>query len=109
MRDRRRDRSGPPDQPHPVPANGAEHGEKTVTFGNTSPQQQAMPFWPPSTTNDGRRCHDINRLTDWAGIEKTYLNVRGQWRYLYRAVDRNGNLIDTMRSDHRDMKVASGS
>jgi putative transposase len=88
-----------------VPVNGAEYGEKTVTFGNTSPQQQAMRLWPPSATDHRRRCDNVNRLTDWAGIEKTYLNVRGQWRYLYRAVDRNGNLIDTMLSEHRDMKA----
>jgi putative transposase len=89
-----------------VPANGAEHGEKTVTFGNTSPQQQAMPFWPPSATDHGRRCDDINRLTDWAGIEKTYLKVRGRWCSLYRAIDRNGDLIDTMLSEHRGMAAA---
>ena len=39
-------------------------------------------------------------------VDETYLKVRGQWRYLYRAVDRNGNLIDTMLSEHRDMKAA---
>jgi transposase-like protein len=89
-----------------VPANGAEYGEKTVTFGNTSPQQQAMPFWPPSATNHGRRCDDISRLTDQAGIEKTYLKVRGRWAYLYRAIDRNGYLVDTMLSEHRDMAAA---
>jgi transposase-like protein len=106
VRDRRRDRSGPPDQPHPVPANDAEYGEKTVTFGNTSPQQQTEPFRIPSATDHGRRCYDINRLTDWAGIEKTYLKVRGRWCYLYRAVDRDGNLIDAMLNEHRDMKSA---
>src|SRR3954451_17389678 len=29
-------------------------------------------------------------------IDETYLKVRGQWCYLYRAIDRNGDLVDTM-------------
>jgi putative transposase len=39
-------------------------------------------------------------------VDETYLKVRGQWPYLYRAVDRDGNLIDAMLSEHRDMKAA---
>jgi transposase-like protein len=39
-------------------------------------------------------------------VDETYLKVRGQWCYLYRAVDRDGNLIDAMLSEHRDMKAA---
>src|SRR3954453_20833236 len=35
-----------------------------------------------------------------------YLKVRGRWCYLYRAIDRNGDLIDTMLSEHRDMTAA---
>lgn len=37
---------------------------------------------------------------------ETYLEVRGKWAYLYRAVDRDGNLIDAMLSEHRDMAAA---
>ncbi|WP_157033809.1 DDE-type integrase/transposase/recombinase [Belnapia moabensis] len=37
---------------------------------------------------------------------KTYLKVRGQWCDLYRAIDRNGDLVDTMLSEHRDMAAA---
>ena len=38
--------------------------------------------------------------------DKTYLKVHGRWCYLYRAIDRDGNLIDTMLSATRDMKAA---
>ena len=44
----------------------------------------------------GRRWH----------VDETYLKVRGRWCYLYRAVDRDGNLVDTMLSEHRDMAAA---
>lgn len=43
--------------------------------------------------------------TSWY-VDETYLKVRGRWTYLYRAIDRDGNLIDAMLSEHRDMKAA---
>ncbi len=39
-------------------------------------------------------------------VDETYLKVCGRWGYLYRAIDRDGNLIDAMLSEHRDMKAA---
>src|ERR1700712_23130 len=39
-------------------------------------------------------------------VDETYLKVRGKWAYLYRAIDRDGNLIDAMLSEHRDMAAA---
>ncbi len=39
-------------------------------------------------------------------VDETYLKVRGRWTYLYRAIDRDGSLVDAMLSDHRDMKAA---
>ena len=39
-------------------------------------------------------------------MDETYLKVRGRWAYLYRAIDRDGNLVDTMLSEHRDMAAA---
>ncbi|WP_043367375.1 IS6 family transposase [Belnapia sp. F-4-1] len=39
-------------------------------------------------------------------VDETYLKVRGRWAYLYRAIDCDGNLVDTMLSEHRDMAAA---
>src|SRR3984885_4435773 len=39
-------------------------------------------------------------------VDETYSKVRGQWRYLYRAIDRSGALVDVMFSEHRDMAAA---
>lgn len=33
---------------------------------------------------------------------ETYVKVSGRWRYLYRAIDRDGNLLDSMLSEQRD-------
>ena len=27
-------------------------------------------------------------------LDETYIKVNGRWRYLYRAIDREGNLLD---------------
>ncbi len=35
-----------------------------------------------------------------------YIKVHGHWRYLYRAIDRSGALVDVMFSEHRDMDAA---
>ncbi len=54
-----------------------------------------------------KRRHGTRRCSgaSWF-VDETYLKVRGRWTYLYRAVDRDGNLIDAMLSEHRDMKAA---
>jgi hypothetical protein len=38
--------------------------------------------------------------------DETHVRVRGRWHYLYRAVDRAGNLVDVMLSGKRDMAAA---
>src|SRR3954452_9540044 len=39
-------------------------------------------------------------------VDETYLKVKGRWCYLYRAIDRDGNLVDSMLSATRDMGAA---
>lgn len=38
--------------------------------------------------------------------DETYVKVGGKWCYLYRAIDRDGNLVDSMLSEKRDMDAA---
>jgi transposase-like protein len=39
-------------------------------------------------------------------VDETYIKVGGRWCYLYRAIDRNGHLVDSMLSPKRDMAGA---
>jgi putative transposase len=43
--------------------------------------------------------------TSWY-VDETYLRVGGRWCYLYRAIDRNGNLVDVLLSERRDLRAA---
>jgi putative transposase len=39
-------------------------------------------------------------------LDETYVKVSGRWCYLYRAIDRDSNLLDSMLSKHRDRQSA---
>ena len=39
-------------------------------------------------------------------VDATYIKVDGFWCYLYRAIDKEGNLVDVYLSDVRDKAVA---
>jgi putative transposase len=39
-------------------------------------------------------------------MDETYIRVKGQWKYLYRAVDKQGQTIDFLLTAHRDRKAA---
>ena len=43
--------------------------------------------------------------TSWH-VDETYVKVHGMWCYLYRAIDRDGNLVDSMLSEKRNMDAA---
>ncbi|MDI2111911.1 IS6 family transposase [Commensalibacter nepenthis] len=39
-------------------------------------------------------------------IDETYIKVKGQWKYLYRAIDKNGTAIDFLLTAKRNIKAA---
>jgi putative transposase len=39
-------------------------------------------------------------------MDETYVKVKGVWRYLYRAVDKHGQTIDFLLTEHRDTEAA---
>ncbi len=39
-------------------------------------------------------------------VDETYLKVAGSWRYLYRAIDQFGQVVDVLLSSRRDARAA---
>ena len=39
-------------------------------------------------------------------MDETYIKVKGQWYYLYRVVDKTGQTIDFLFTEHRDQEAA---
>jgi transposase, IS6 family len=39
-------------------------------------------------------------------IDETYIRIRGQWRYLYRAIDKHGTPVDFLLTAKRDLDAA---
>ncbi len=54
-----------------------------------------------------KRCRPHLRPTNdsWR-VDETYIEVKGEWKYLYRAVDSEGNTLDFMLSAKRDARAA---
>src|SRR3989442_7865811 len=40
-------------------------------------------------------------------MDETYIKVKGQWYYLYRAVDKHGQTIDFLLTEQRDEQAAN--
>src|SRR3954466_14998553 len=39
-------------------------------------------------------------------VDETYIKIRGQWRYLYRAIDKHGTPVDFLLTAARDLGAA---
>jgi transposase, IS6 family len=55
---------------------------------------------------DERVRRHLKTTNDSWRVDETYVKVKGQWMYLYRAVDSEGNTIDFYLSQSRDKQAA---
>jgi transposase-like protein len=58
----------------------------------------------PLLAEAARPCR--HRVGDRWQVDETYVKVAGRWRYLYRAIDQFGQVIDVFVSSRRDTKAA---
>ena len=61
--------------------------------------------YAPLLEESFRRRHKKPVRSSWR-MDETYIKIKGDWHYLYRAVDKEGNTIDFMLSKNRDQEAA---
>ncbi len=62
-----------------------------------------QPF-TPLLVDAARPCR--HRPADRWHVDETYIKIAGRWRYLYRAIDQHGQVIDVLASERRDQLAA---
>ena len=78
--------------------------ERGLEFSHESVRSWILRFTPILVTELRKRRHGKAGMS-WY-VDETYIKVKGKWAYLYRAIDRDGALVDTMLSKTRDMSAA---
>jgi putative transposase len=65
--------------------------------------------WQAAQRDDSRVAQRLYRKEVVDGVyrlDETYIKVKGEWRYLYRAVDKTGQTIDFLLTEQRDEPAA---
>ena len=77
--------------------------ERGLTVDHTTVYRWVQAYAPELD----KRCRSHLRPTNdsWR-VDETYIEVKGKWKYLYRAVDSEGNTLDFMLSAKRDAQAA---
>jgi len=80
-------------------------GERGVVFTHEAVREWEARFAPLVAARLRARRHGRAGASWYA--DETHLRVHGRWCYLYRCIDRDGNLVDTMLSPARDLAAAA--
>ncbi|GAC1537964.1 MAG: hypothetical protein NVS2B7_08590 [Herpetosiphon sp.] len=78
--------------------------ERGFAFTHEAVREWEARFTPP--LEDHRRTKRKGQAGRSWHADETYVKVKGVWKYLYRALDRDGHLVDSLLSEKRDMEAA---
>jgi transposase, IS6 family len=78
-------------------------GERNLTVDHTTIYRWVQRYAPAL---EKRRRPYLQPTNDSYRVDETYIKIKGQWYYLYRALDSTGQTIDFMLSAKRDAKAA---
>jgi DDE domain len=74
-----------------------------VAVDHTTIQRWVVKYSPPLEEAFHRRKRPV--WVSWR-MDETYIRIKGQWYYLYRAVDKTGQTIDFLLTKERDEQAA---
>jgi transposase-like protein len=77
--------------------------ERGVFVDHATVHRWAIKMVPVLAAIFRRRKHPVGK--SWR-MDETYIKVAGQWKYLYRVVDRAGDTVDFLLTAKRDMAAA---
>ena len=77
--------------------------ERGVSVDHATIHRWVLQYSPQLEAAFHRRKRPVGR--SWR-MDETYIRVKGKWRYLYRAVDKHGQTIDFLLTEHRDTEAA---
>jgi putative transposase len=77
--------------------------ERGVTVDPSTINRWVLKYSPEQEEAFRRRKRPVGR--SWR-MDETYIKVKGEWKYLYRAVDKSGQTIDFLLTEHRDEQAA---
>jgi transposase, IS6 family len=78
--------------------------ERGVEVDHSTLNRWVLKFAPEL---DKRVRSHLSLTNDSWRVDETYIQVKGEWKYLYRAVDSMGNTLDFMLSAKRGGKAAA--
>lgn len=77
--------------------------ERGIDVDRTTIHRWVVHFSPVLPKHFNRRKRSV--CSKWH-MDETYIKVRGQWLYLYRAIDSIGDTVEFWFSEHRDLPAA---
>jgi putative transposase len=77
--------------------------ERGVSVDHATINRWVLKYSPQLEEAFHRRKRPVGR--SWR-MDETYIRVKGEWRYLYRAVDKHGQTIDFLLTEQRDQEAA---
>ena len=78
--------------------------ERGVNVDHATLNRWVIKYSPLIAVNAKKRKRAV--ATSWR-MDETYIKVKGEWVYLYRAVDKFGDTVDFMLSEKRDEAAAT--
>ncbi|WP_421566834.1 IS6 family transposase [Ochrobactrum sp. EDr1-4] len=77
--------------------------ERGIDLDHSTIHRWVVSFSPKLLERFNRKKRQVTR--NW-NLDETYIKVKGEWLYLYHAIDSNGAMVEFYFSKHRDLTAA---